>query len=246
MEPLACATTTGPIFSALGAGFYFSPASIARAESIGLDVVSLYGAGRGGSLRGCSPEEVDQTFFFFKPGMIAAMVERGRSMAEPEAIWEAHLGGADDFARASFSSVDASVLAGIIDAAEAIVDAAPQGRWPLIERNREAPMPDDLPARAYRGVIALRELRGGVHTDAVVSLGLSGSVACQLDQGDGYFKLHGFSDDDKVPVTDALLALKAAAEQRTDESMAELLTAASGDQLDQLVTGAAALEAATR
>ncbi len=246
MEPLTCATTTGPIFSALGAVFYFSPASIARAESIGLDVVSLYGAGRGGALHGQAPQEIDQTFFFFKPGMIAAMVERGRSLAEPEVIWDAHLGGADDFARATFTNVDASVFTGFADAAEVVVAAAPRGRWPIFDGYRAAPMPEDHVARAYRSVIALRELRGGVHTDAVVSLGLSGAVACQLDQGDGYFKLHGFTDDDKVPVTDELLASKAAAEQRTDEAMAELFAALRSDQLEELVAGAAALEAAAR
>ncbi len=37
-------------------------------EAIGLDVFGLYAGGRGGVLGDRTPEEVDEEFFFFKPG----------------------------------------------------------------------------------------------------------------------------------------------------------------------------------
>ena len=55
----------------MGAAFYFSPEAAARAEGIGLDVVSLYAAGRGAVLGDRTPPEVDETFFFFKSGPFA-------------------------------------------------------------------------------------------------------------------------------------------------------------------------------
>ena len=59
---------TDPLGTVAGAAFYFSPEAAARAEGIGLDVVSLYAAGRGAVLGDRTPDEVDETFFFFKPG----------------------------------------------------------------------------------------------------------------------------------------------------------------------------------
>ena len=54
--------------------FYFSPQATAIGESIELDVVTFYAAGRGGVLGDIDVVEVDETFYFFNPGMIAGMI----------------------------------------------------------------------------------------------------------------------------------------------------------------------------
>jgi hypothetical protein len=91
----------------------------------------------------------------------------------------------------------------------------------------------------------LRELRGGVHLDAVVAAGLTPAVACQFDRGDDYYALHGFGDEDRVPETPELLATRAAAEEATDLAMADLLAGLDSGQRADLAAGAGSLSAAT-
>ena len=116
----AASTIAGPIGDVAG-NFYFSKQAIARGEAIGLDVVSLYGAGRASMLGGVDPETADALFYFFKPGMIAAVVARGRSLASEDAIAAAHLGAADDYAEATFAAVDSATLGAFTDAVGALV-----------------------------------------------------------------------------------------------------------------------------
>ena len=72
----AASTIAGPLGDLAG-NFNFSKQAVARGEAIGLDAVSLYGAGRASMLGGVDPEAADASFYFFKPGMIAAVVSSG-------------------------------------------------------------------------------------------------------------------------------------------------------------------------
>ena len=67
-------------------------------------------------------------------------------------------------------------------------------------RHCSAPAAPTAAAGAYRAAILLRELRGGVHTDAVKAAGLSPVTACQFnrDRDLDNFKMHGFSEEDLV------------------------------------------------
>lgn len=237
----AASTIAGPLGN-LGAGFYFSPQSVARGESIGLDVVSLYGAGRASVLGGVDPEAADAIFYFFKPGMVAAVVTRGRSLASEDTIATAHLGAADDYAESTFADVDPTTLAAFTDAVDALAATVPSGSWPLFDGYRSAPAATTAAARAYRAAILLRELRGDVHTNAVKACGLAPATACQFDLDN--FALHGFSDDDIVELSPEIEALKAGAEAATGAQMATLLTPLSQTQLKAIVTGTNALTAA--
>lgn len=233
-----------PLGTVAGATFYFSPQSAARGAAIGLDAVSLYAAGRGAVLGDVSAGEVDDTFFFFKPGMITGIVESARAIAPVPAILEAHLTSADDFAVATFGGIDPSQLAAFDDAAATVVAGLPTGRWPLVDGYRSAPVPTEPAPAAFRRAILIRELRGGVHRDAVVAAGLSGAVACQFDRGDDYYRLHGFGDEDRVPETPEVLAARGAAQSATDARMGECLEALDAAGLLALVVGAQAMDAA--
>jgi hypothetical protein len=230
MDALAAATAIGPQLGTVGAAFYFSPEASARASGIGIDVVSLYAAGRGGVLGDATPADVDEAFFFFKSGLIGSVVEAARASAEPSVILEAHVGSAVDYAIATFSGVDPVVLGGFDDAATQVVEELPA-----------VPVPSDPMASAYLQAIILRELRGGVHREEVESAGLTDAEACQFDQGDGYYRLHGYGDGDRVPETAEILAARASAEGATDRRMAELLTVLDEAQLTALVAGAQAM-----
>ena len=239
----ATSIIAGPIGDVAG-NFYFSTQAIARSEAIGIDVVSLYGAGRASMLDGADPDTADALFYFFKPGMIAAVVTRGRSLASADAIATAHLGSADDYADANFAAVDSATLGAFTDAVGALAASVPSGSWPFFDGYRLAPVASTAAARAYRAAILLRELRFGVHTDAVKAAGLSPVTACQFNRDLDNFKRHGFSDEDMVEYTPEIEAQKAAAEAGTTAQMAALFAPLSQAQLEAIVAGTNALTAA--
>ena len=244
MDATTAASTIADPLGNLAANFYFSPESTARGEAIGLDVISLYGAGRASMLGGVDPQTADGIFYFFKPGMVAAVVERGRSLASEDTIAAAHLGAADDYADAHLAGVDSAILNAFTDAVDALAATVPAGSWPLFDGYRASPAATTDAARAYRAAILLRELRGGVHTDAVKACGLTAAAACQFDRDLGYFQMHGFSDEDMVEHTPEIDETKAAAEAATTAQMAALFAPMSPAQLDAIVAGTKALESA--
>ena len=239
----AASTIAGPL-GRVAANFYFSPESTARGDGIGLDVISLYGAGRASMLGGVDPATADEVFYFFKPGMVAAVVERGRSLASEDTIAAAHIGAADDYADAHLAGVDSATLNAFTDAVNGLAATVPSGSWPLFDGYRSAPAATTDAARAYRAAILLRELRGGVHTDAVKACGLTPATACQFDGDLGYFQMHGFSDDDMVEHTPEIDAQKAEAEAATTAKMAALFAPLSPAQRQAIVVGTKALESA--
>ena len=236
----ASSIIAGPLGDVAG-NFYFSKQAIARGEAIGLDVVSLYGAGRASMAGGIDPDAADAIFYFFKPGMIAEVVSRGRSLASEDAIATAHLGSADDYAEATFAAVDSATLDAFTDAVGAVVATVPSGAWPFFDGYRSAPAAATAAARAYRAAILLRELRFGVHTDAVKAAGLSPATACQLNRDPENFKRHGFAEEDMVECTPEIEAQKAAAEAATTAKMAALFAPLSPTQLEAIVAGTNAL-----
>ena len=140
--------------------------------------------------------------------------------------------------------MDATTLNAFTDAVDALAATVPSGSWPLFDGYRAAPTPTTDAARAYRAAILLRELRGGVHTDAVKACGLSPAAACQFDRDLGYFQMHGFSEEDMFEHTPKIDEQKAAAEAATTAQMAALFASLSPAQLDAIVTGTQALESA--
>ena len=244
-ETTAASTIAGPLGHLAGT-FYLSKQAVAQGEAIGLDVLSLDAAGRASMLGGVDPETADAIFYFFKPGLIAALVSRGRSLASEDAIAAAHLGSADDYAEATFDAVDSATLGAFTDAVGALIATVPSGSWPLFDGYRSAPAAPTAAARAYRAAILLRELRGGVHTDAVKAAGLSPATACQLNREPlrDNFKRHGFAEEDMVEYTSEIEAQKAAAEAATTTQMAALFAPLSQTQLETIVAGTNALVAA--
>ena len=239
----ASSIIAGPLGDVAG-NFNFSQQAIARSEAIGLDAVALYAAGRASMLGGVDPETADAIFYFFKPGLIAAVVNQGRSVASEDAIAAAHLGSADDYAEAAFAAVDSVILGAFTDAVGALVAEVPAGAWPFFDGYRSAPAAPTAAARAYRAAILLRELRFGVHTDAVKAAGLSPATACQLNRDLDNFKRHGFTEEDMVEYTPEIEAQKAAAEAATATQMAALFAPLSQTQLEAIVAGTNALVAA--
>lgn len=243
MDAHAAALATAEPLGGVGAAFYFSPQAVAQASTCGLDMVQLYGCGRGGVLGDVSPEEVDRIFAFFKPGLITGLVASGRAAATGDVLGP-HVASAVDYANATLGAVDTEVLDTFSAAAAKVAAAAPTGTWPLADGYRALDVPAGSAPAAYWWAIVLRELRGGVHTDAVSESALSFATACQLDRDDGYFRLHGFGDEDRVEDTEELRQLRALVIAETDDRMAVLLEVLDDSERDALAAGAIALQSA--
>ena len=69
--------------------------------------------------------------------------------------------------------MDSATLGAFTDAVGALAASVPSGSWPFFDGYRLAPAASTVAARAYRAAILLRELRFGVHTEAVKAAGLS-------------------------------------------------------------------------
>ena len=152
-----------------------------------------------------------------------------------------HMKAANDYADATFGGIPEAVLRNFSAAARALAGSLPPGRWPIVDGYLALPVPADPIHEAYYWSIVLRELRGGVHTDAVVDAGLSGSEACQLDHGGASFGLHGYGDEDRTEETDELVARRLAVEVETSQRMAVLLEALDETQREGLAVGAVAM-----
>ena len=228
----------------IGEAFYFSPQAVAVGDTIELDVVTFYAAGRGGVLGEIDAVEVDEIFYFFKDGMVAAMMDKARSLADRQDAVARHLDAAASFAHATFGGIDAEVLTSVSAAAAALATTLPSGRWPIADGYLALGAPDDAVAAAYYWCIVLRELRGGVHTDAIKAAGLSGAAAVQSDRDGMMFGLHGYSDEDRVDLTDDLVAARAQADAQTAATMAELLGVVDAAQDAALRAGATAMQEA--
>lgn len=245
MTPHEAASALAEPIGTVGSYFYFTPATAARGEALGLQVLAFYALGRGGVLGDPEPEEVERVFWSFKPGVIAGLYGAAREVQPTSIAVPAHLEAADAYAMQTFGAVPSSDLEALASLADAVCSSAPVGRWPLFDGYRALGWPDHPVARAYRAAIVLRELRGGVHIDAVTQAGLTPEEACYLDREGRFFALHGFTDADIPEVDDAVRARRIAAEDDTTLRMAELLSVAH-DGNGAAVQAATAMRAAVK
>ena len=244
MTPLDLARhLAGPV-GTLGASFYFDAGTAARAEELGLNVYEFYGLGRAGVLGDVASDDVAAAFHFFHPRTINFLWTAARAKADPVAIATEHVEAAYAFADRTFGGLDPALLAEVAAAAKRASDADESGRHALADGYRRVAPPLDPIHGAYLGMIRLRELRGGVHIEAVVEAGLTPAQACYLEDA-SIFTLHGYREADIPVVTPALEAGKASAEIATDAAMAERFAALEDSERDELARGVEAMAAAS-
>jgi hypothetical protein len=230
----------------IGMYYYFSPLTSQRATELGTDVVSYYFAGRGGVLGEVDAEEVDETFYFFKPGMASGMYSHGVSQLGRSVAVREHAASADTFARATFGAIAPELLTAFADAVQRLADQVPLDIAPLADGYLALEWPGDPAARAFRAAIYLRELRGGVHTQIVKVAGLPPAVSCYLDHDGAYFALHGYGDDDLPTITDEHRATRLDIEERTHEAMETILMLIDESDRQALKAGSAEMFAALK
>ena len=243
MTPLELAQRIARPIGALGAGFYFDPGTVEAALGLGLNVYEFYGLGRGGVLGDVGTEAVTDAFYFFHPRTIDLIWSRAREKADPVAVAREHVAAAYAYAERTFGALPRELIDETARCARAVLAADPLGAHPLADGYRCVTAPTDPVQDAYLGVIALRELRGALHIEAVTAEGLSPAEACYLDDP-SIFALHGYRDEDVPAVSPELEASKARAEAATDVAMAERLSVLSEGERSVLARGVEAMAAA--
>jgi len=171
MNAVECATRTRAPIVDVGGGFMLDPATTARGEEFGLDFGGFYVLGRGGVLGDVDADIVASAFVFFNPTLVRVIWEGARAKRAPA---DAGLAYAEACAEWGREHLGAS--AGL-DEAGALLDrvvaaASPIGA-PLFSGWRALPVPADPPAHVMHQLHVLRELRGGMHGAAILSVGLT-------------------------------------------------------------------------
>ena len=244
MTSLELAQRLARPIGALGAAFYFDPGTVEAAGALGINVYEFYGLGRGGVLGDVDVATVRDAFYFFHPRTIDLLWGAARQKADPVEVARAHVAAAYAYADRTFGAVPLDLLATTARAARTVLAADPLGVHPLADGYRRVAPPADPVHDAYLGVIALRELRGALHIEAVSAAGLSPAQACYLEDA-SIFTLHGYREADIPAVTPALEARKASAETATDAAMAERFAALEAPERDELARGVEAMAAAS-
>ena len=240
MNATELARTLATPVQTLGASFYFDPPTAERAHELGLNVFEFYGLGRAGTLGDVDVAIVDRAFTFFHPRVYDMLWSNAREKADPVVTAERYLEAAYEFADRTFGAVDSALLARVGASAQKVLAAVPDERHLLVDGYRQYPTPTSAVHAAYLGTILLRELRGGVHIEAVVEAGLSPLEACYL-QDASIFKLHGYLEDEAPEVTAEHEAKKVRAEELTEEKMADYLEVLDDDERQALASGVSAM-----
>jgi hypothetical protein len=236
MDALELVTRTSAPINAAGAAFYFDGVTLAAGQALGLDAFHFYCMGRGGVLGDVEPAVVASAFGYFHPSIVERLWTEGRAIAEPRAAARAHLAAADEFGRVKLAGVEG--LDPFNEAAEAIITHVDGSALALFAGIAAEPLPADAPARAYRNVVTLRELRGSIHLVAIVASGLHPGTAHAIHRP-GDVAMFGY--EETPVVADADRAALRAAETRTDELMAAWFAVLNDDQRTAFADGVDAI-----
>jgi len=196
-----------------------------------------YVAGRGGVLGDAAGETVAAAFAVFEPTGIAALWAEGIAVRGAAGAAQVYWEQAAEFGRAYLAG--AEKLDRIAELGEKIIAATPAAALPLFAGWRSMPLAEDSPARALQVMFVLRELRAGLHFNALSLAGISPVEAHVLNKGPQYAAMFGWPE----PLADGVGKgqVYADVEQATNRRMAELTAdALTADEAAELAALSAA------
>lgn len=150
-----------PIIGSAGSSFYFTPETIARGESVGLDRGAFYFLGRGGVLGDVDAAVVSAAFGFFNPAVVARVWNGATQKMSPRAAGSLFMECCAEHGRRRLAGV--AGLEAFNAACEKVLAAADGDSLPLFAAVNAEPRVDDAPGRAMQLVAVLREFRGSAH-----------------------------------------------------------------------------------
>ena len=231
------ASTIAPLIGSLGAKYMLDPETMAHGAEAGYpNGFAYYVAGRGGVLGDVDSDVVYSAFMFFERTLIDKLWKAGVAVEGARAASKRYMQSCDVWGKKHLANIDNLDL--FISPAEKLISQVDSSGLSLFAGLRAEPLPSELPARAYRLITLLRELRGCLHIAACVTHGLSGLEASLVSSGEGLTKLHGWAPP--YPDVSHQVAARDAAEKATNDAMARLiamhLTDAEMNQLAEQTT----------
>lgn len=204
-----------------------------------------YVAGRGGVLGEATGATVSSVFAVFEPTGLSAMWDDGIAVrgaaGAAQVYWEQIAG----FGRRYLS--EAQGLDRLAALGEKVIAATPIAGLPLFAGWRDMPLAEEAPARALQVMFVLRELRAGVHFNALSISGISPVEAHMLNKGPQYTTMFGWPEPfaDGADKKDRYAEIEQATNRRMAEIFAAALDSAEAEELARLSSAAlAALQAA--
>ncbi|MFI7125391.1 hypothetical protein ACIBQ1_06825 [Nonomuraea sp. NPDC050153] len=240
-DPRTTAMQVKAAIGQYGGGFMVSREAKAVCEEYGLGARELYFRGRCGVLGECDADVVNSVVVFFPPEHVEQSWNGGRKLPTEQAVelyaeicraWgRRRLGGYEGCAR-------------LAELLEPVAEGASCVGVPLFAGWRAVPLPDDPPARAIQLMHVVRELRGGLHANAVIAAGLhplEATLAADHDAtpfgaaaGEMIAKFFQWPEPYATPGPD-VVARRAAVEETTDDLMAPAFSVLDSSESDELI-----------
>lgn len=220
---LDAAAATGAAMEEAVAVFMLHPETFGESVAAGYEnPLAGYVAGRGGVLGEATGATVSAVFAVFEPNGLAAMWEEGIAVRGASGASQQYWAQAADFGRKYLAGAEG--LDRIAALGEKVIAAAPIAGLPLFAGWRAMPLAEDAPARALQVMFVLRELRAGVHFNALTNSGIAPIEAHMLNKGPQYAAMFGWPEPypDGASKKDRYDEV----EQVTNRRMAEIFAAA--------------------
>jgi hypothetical protein len=240
-DPRTTAVEVKAPIGQFGGGFMISREAKAVCERHGLGARELYFRGRCGVLGECDADVVFSVAVFFPREHVEESWNGGRKVSVEQAV-ELYAETCRAWGRRKLGGYDG--CARIAELLERVVRQAPSTGAPLFAGWRAVPLADDPPARATQLMHCVRELRGGLHANAVIAAGLHPLEATLAADHDGTPFGHAageliarfFTWPEPYPTpSHEVVARRAAAEERTDDLMASVFSVLDDGESDDLI-----------
>ncbi|HEX5143189.1 MAG TPA: evbL [Mycobacterium sp.] len=233
------ARTSGPAIEQAVALFMLHPDTFGESIAAGYENPLVgYVTGRGGVLGDATGTTVSAVFAVFEPNALAAMWDEGLRVRDAKAAADLYWEQTAGFGRRYLAGAEG--LDRIAALGEKIIAATPYANLPLYAGWRAMPLADDAPARALQVMFILRELRAGVHFNALINSGVAPVEAHMLNKGHDYATMFGWSEPfaDGADKADVYAAVEQSTNRRMAELFAAALTDSEADELARLSAGA--------
>lgn len=233
MTPEAAATATADPVANMAAGFMTDMATYQRGGELGFDGIDFYIAGRGGALGDVAGEVVAATFTYFTTEVVVPSWDRARKVMDPIDAAGLYMAVGHQWGEAHLT--DDSDLGRLSELLGTLIRSAPVSVAPLFAAWRAMPEPDTDRAGALvlHRMNVLRELRGALHTAAIVTHGLTPHEAVSIRQP-GMLGLMGYPGPDPAAKDNGAQTRWAQAEAATDRAMGPVYAALDGAELREL------------
>jgi hypothetical protein len=230
----AARTAGSPIEQAV-AVFMLHPETFAESIAAGYEnPFAGYVAGRGGVLGEATGQTVSSVFVVFEPAFLEGLWAEGVAVRGAAGAAELYWEQAAGFGRKYLA--DAEGLDRLSALGEKIIAATPAAGMPLYAGWRIAPLADDRPARALQVMFVLRELRAGVHFNALSISGVTQVEAHMLNKGYDYATMFGWPEPfaGGADKKDRYEEVEQTTNRRMSEIFASALTVSEADEIAQL------------